>query len=429
MLNFEKHQDWPAVKAVCTTLQKSGYQAWLAGGCVRDALLGKTPQDFDVVTDAKPDEVEGLFVKTLSVGKSFGVMVVVMGEAHIEVATFRQDRDYQDGRHPSQVDFLGPQADALRRDFTVNALFYNVQAQQIVDYVNGQADLHQRVVRTVGSARERFREDHLRMLRAIRFAAQLEFTITGETLRALQKQRRDLLSLSGERIRQEFHKLFKASAKNYGLALLLESGSAQILMPEWYDQVFKSWGAGVSNWVLIQTQISGMGQSLGFSQFCALLWWPMYEQGSVTWQTIKGVGRRWRFANQEQKELHFYLQSMALIALDRPDDVPRYLEILAAPGADFLRAWAHWWEGWLGRPLECWRRAETSAQTVLGAEGRLPAPLVTGEDVMSFGFKGPEIRHQLMAIRDLQLVAKIVSREDALAWLQSVAASEKVTQD
>ncbi|MGA2869013.1 MAG: CCA tRNA nucleotidyltransferase, partial [Verrucomicrobiota bacterium] len=160
-------------KAIVQRLQKAGFAAFWVGGCVRDFLLGREPQDFDIATDARPEQVEKLFQKTIPVGKKFGVMVVVENGQQFQVATFRAEADYRDGRHPEKVVFANAEADALRRDFTVNGLFYDPLTQKTHDWVGGEKDLRAKIIRTIGSPEERFGEDHLRMLRAVRFAAQL----------------------------------------------------------------------------------------------------------------------------------------------------------------------------------------------------------------------------------------------------------------
>src|SRR5262245_24082848 len=160
---------------VVRRLKGAGFAAFWVGGCVRDFLLGRTPEDYDIVTDALPERVEELFERTIPVGKKFGVLVVLQGEHQFQVATFRAEAEYKDGRRPTQITFGDPRADALRRDFTVNGLFYDPIEKQLHDWVGGKPDLEAKLIRTIGSPVERFSEDHLRMLRAIRLAAQLEF--------------------------------------------------------------------------------------------------------------------------------------------------------------------------------------------------------------------------------------------------------------
>ncbi|HEX7576790.1 MAG TPA: CCA tRNA nucleotidyltransferase, partial [Verrucomicrobiae bacterium] len=190
-------------KEIAQRLNAAGFQAFWVGGCVRDFLLGREPQDFDIATDAKPEQVEKLFRKTIPVGKKFGVVIVVEGKQQFQVATFRAEADYQDGRRPEKVVFASAEADALRRDFTVNGLFYDPLTEKIHDWVGGEKDLRAKIIRTIGSPEERFAEDHLRLLRAVRFAAQLDFEIEPETFAAIQSLAPKIKLISAERIRDE----------------------------------------------------------------------------------------------------------------------------------------------------------------------------------------------------------------------------------
>jgi poly(A) polymerase len=192
-------------------LQTAGFSAFWVGGCVRDFLLGREPQDYDIATSARPEQVEKLFKRTVAVGRKFGVMVVLEGGHQFQVATYRAEADYRDGRHPEQVTFGDAQADALRRDFTVNGLFYDPIAEKLHDWVGGEKDLRAKIIRTIGVPEERFAEDHLRLLRAVRFAAQLGFGIEPQTLAAVRSLAPKIELISAERIRDELVKLFSAA--------------------------------------------------------------------------------------------------------------------------------------------------------------------------------------------------------------------------
>ena len=172
-------------------LRSEGFQAFLVGGCVRDLVMGLTPKDYDISTDATPEQVTRLFPESMGVGAQFGVMLVPRPEGNVEVATFRSDGRYTDGRHPSEVRYSKtPQQDVLRRDFTINGLLYDPVKEQVLDYVGGQADIHARRVRAIGNPHERFSEDRLRMLRAVRFAARLAFTLDAGAAEAIRIKRR-----------------------------------------------------------------------------------------------------------------------------------------------------------------------------------------------------------------------------------------------
>ena len=219
---------------IIRTLRAAGHEAWLVGGCVRDLLLGRAPHDFDVVTSALPDQIEALFPATVAVGKAFGIITVVAptGE-NVEVATFRSDSAYLDGRHPSSVAFTDASTDALRRDFTVNALLLDPDTGEIADYVGGRADLAARVVRAIGDPARRFAEDRLRMLRAVRFAAALDFTIHPDTWSAILAAAPAITQISAERIRDELFKtLLTALRPGQALQTLLDSGLLAPILPE-----------------------------------------------------------------------------------------------------------------------------------------------------------------------------------------------------
>ena len=189
-------------------LQAAGFEALWVGGCVRDFLLGREPGDYDIATNARPEAIEKLFPHTIAVGRKFGVMVVVEGGQQFQVATFRAESDYLDGRRPEQITFGDARADAQRRDFTVNGLFFDPLTEKLHDWVGGEADLRAKIIRTIGAPEERFAEDHLRMLRAVRFAARLGFEIETQTFAAVKSHASKIKLISAERIRDELNKLF-----------------------------------------------------------------------------------------------------------------------------------------------------------------------------------------------------------------------------
>jgi tRNA nucleotidyltransferase/poly(A) polymerase len=230
---YRQDPQFQLAEKICQSLQAQGHQALLAGGCVRDFLLHRTPQDFDVATSATPDQVEALFPKTVAVGKNFGVIVVVEGEIQVEVATFRKDGLYQDGRRPTTVEFAPAEEDAQRRDFCINGLFYDLKTQTVLDYVDGHEDIRKKRIRAIGEPKKRFEEDHLRLLRAVRFAAQLGFEIESETWAAIKVSSGLIKTVSGERIQDELTKLLLSPSPEKGLELLMQSGLlAELLVSE-----------------------------------------------------------------------------------------------------------------------------------------------------------------------------------------------------
>lgn len=217
---------------ILKTLHQRGHEAYFAGGCVRDKIRGEEPKDFDIATSAGPDEVQQIFPKTVPVGVHFGVVMVVEQELAFEVATFRTEGDYKDGRHPGTVKFSTLEEDAKRRDFTVNGLYYDIKTQKVIDLVGGQKDIKAKTIRTIGEADKRFAEDHLRMMRAVRFACQLEFEIESETFESVKKNSDLIVRVSPERIRDELSKTLTSSQPSRGIRLLDETGLLVQFLPE-----------------------------------------------------------------------------------------------------------------------------------------------------------------------------------------------------
>ncbi|MBN1788120.1 MAG: CCA tRNA nucleotidyltransferase [Sedimentisphaerales bacterium] len=212
-------------------LRKAGFEALLAGGCVRDMLCGKRPKDHDVATSATPTQVCRIFRRTIKVGAKFGVVIVLIDNQQVEVATFRSDVSYSDGRRPDKVRFTSAKEDALRRDFTINGMFYDPLKKEVIDYVGSRDDLRKKTIKTIGKPAERFSEDYLRMLRAVRFSAQLGFKIEKNTLIAVKKHADKITKISGERIAVELESLCTAHDRNKGVKLLIETGLLKNIFP------------------------------------------------------------------------------------------------------------------------------------------------------------------------------------------------------
>ncbi|MBN1435628.1 MAG: hypothetical protein JW936_01010 [Sedimentisphaerales bacterium] len=217
-------------------LRDAGFEALLAGGCVRDMLLGQQPNDYDIATNATPDSITKIFRNTLSVGAQFGVVVVLMGGHQIEVATFRSDDSYHDGRRPASVVFTDAEHDAQRRDFTINGMFFDPLTERVIDYVGGTADLRGRVIRAIGNPDERFAEDHLRMLRALRFACRLGFTIESATYQAICDHALKIAKISAERIAGELEQILTDPSRVQGVELAQKTGLLAACLPILSDQ-------------------------------------------------------------------------------------------------------------------------------------------------------------------------------------------------
>jgi poly(A) polymerase len=217
---------------ILKTLHGRGHEAYFAGGCVRDKLRGEKPKDFDIATSAGPDEVQTIFSKTIPVGVQFGVVMVVEQEMAFEVATFRTEGNYKDGRHPGTVKFSTLEEDAKRRDFTVNGLYFDIKTQKVIDLVEGQKDLKAKIIRTIGNPDNRFGEDHLRMMRAVRFACQLGFEIEANTLKSVKEHADLIVKVSPERVRDELTKTLTSGEPTRGIRLLDETGLLIHFLPE-----------------------------------------------------------------------------------------------------------------------------------------------------------------------------------------------------
>lgn len=386
---IESHPHWPAVKAIYHSLQAAGYKAFLAGGCVRDALLGLPANDLDVATDATPEQIEGLFERTINVGKVFGVMRVLIAGADIEVATFRQDGEYLDGRRPEGVIFSSPEEDAKRRDFTVNALFFDLETANILDFVGGQKDLEKRILRTVGTAERRFAEDHLRLLRAARFVAQLDFHLESESMKALKAMASEVRTVSGERLRDEMFKLLKSASVAQGLEVMESSGLMQALFPfRMRKNVWSEIPQGLEAWQYFAL-FSRHTSAEELKQFFHLLKLSNREK--------KNIENAWALWRDPESFFHMGL-GKKLISMAK-EGTPWVLEFIDGVDKE--------------QKIEI-RNLQTAWKN-LGEI--LPRPYLTGEDIGT-RLSGKAIGDCLEKSYQLQLEKKHADREMALEWLQ-----------
>ncbi|MBK9294052.1 MAG: hypothetical protein IPM57_06340 [Oligoflexia bacterium] len=235
-ITLKKHPHFKQTDAICKTLNKAGFKAWLAGGAVRDLLINQKPKDFDIATDATPEEVEKLFKKTINVGKDFGAVKVVYKGITLDVVSFRKDGLYIDGRRPTSIERSSPEEDAKRRDFTINALFLDPSESKLYDFVGGQLDLKRKIITTVGNPLERFCEDKLRMLRAVRFVSQLGFRLHVDTLSAIKSMAGEINVVSGERIYEEINRLLIGNNFIKALEILNQTGlTKELFQIELFD--------------------------------------------------------------------------------------------------------------------------------------------------------------------------------------------------
>ena len=397
-----------AVEAV-RQLREAGHEAYLAGGCVRDQLLGRVPKDYDVATSALPDAVRDLFGrrKTLAIGAAFGV-ITVRGPKHagqIEVATFREDHGYSDGRRPDSVTFSSAEADAQRRDFTINGLFFDPLAERVLDFVGGQADLAAGVVRAIGRPAERFGEDKLRMLRAVRFTATFDFQLDADTLAAVQQLAQGVANVSAERINAEMQRMLVDPHRVRAVRLLVESRLAPVVLPEIVagDDPQRLERAATA---LQQLQQPGFPLALAvlLQEFCA-------PEG------VEAVGRRWRLSRQDTEAAEWLVAQRDALSDAARQPWSRLQPILVAPGVRDLVALVE----------ACWpERAEDLAfvrQALKKPRSWLdPPPLISGDDLQAAGLQpGPAFGPLLRQLRAAQLDGQIGDKEAALSLARKLS--------
>jgi len=427
----------PAARSIVERLRASGFDALYAGGCVRDNLLGITPHDYDIATSARPEEVEALFPRTVPVGAQFGVILVLEGGSEIQVATFRGDGAYRDGRHPESVRFTDAEGDARRRDFTVNGLFYDPLKDEILDYVGGSEDLKKGLLCAIGVPQERFSEDKLRILRAVRFATTLGFTIDGETWKAVLKHAPEIHAVSAERIREELVKILLSPNRVRGFDLLDESGLLREILPEMdqlkgCDQPPEFHPEG-DVFVHTRLMLTLLAPDAPLSLILAVLF---HDLGKPSTRTVdetrrirfnghEGVStemslkilQRLRFSNEvidavlPAVRLHMSFKdvpNMRVATIKRMMARPTFEEELELHRVDCLAS-----HGMLdNHAILIAKRVE------FGQEPLIPAPLVTGHDLIAMGWKpGPRFMETLQSVQTLQLEGTLTSREEALAWI------------
>ncbi len=397
---------------VVRQLRDAGYEALWAGGCVRDTLLGLTPKDYDVATSARPEQVRELFGKrrTLAIGAAFGVIGVLGPRSHgpIEVATFRTDGRYLDGRHPENVTFSTAEHDAQRRDFTINGLFFDPVDEQVIDYVEGRRDLQQRILRAIGKPEQRFAEDKLRMLRAVRFATTLDFQIDPPTFAAIRQMATEIESVSAERIGVELRKILQHSGRAVGLQLLVDSGLLKILLPE----VAAIAEEGGEPWQQILQPLEKL-PTIDLPIALAALLVPLQQK-----KLAAELGHRFRFTNKQVSRTTWLVEHLSTVNQAANIPWPQLQRVLVHEGAEdlLLLAEAVLGEGHAGLVL-------SRQQQALPPEQLNPAPLVTGDDLVRHGIRpGPNFAKILQHIRDQQLEKLLATQDEALAaadrWLQ-----------
>ena len=412
---------------------------------MRDFLLGKTPADFDIATDAKPEQVQKLFPRTVAVGAQFGVICVIENGDEFQVASFRADGVYIDGRHPVDVTFSTPRMDAERRDFTINGMFRDPVGGEVIDYVNGRADLEARVVRAIGNAGDRFREDRLRMLRAVRFAASLDFSIEPQTWNALRESSGEIKAVSPERIRDELVRIFVSAGRVRGFDLLEASGLMQAILPEITalkgceqpPQFHPEGDVFVHTRKMLELLPAEVSPALVFSVLFHDIGKPStlsYDEGDHRIRfsghdklgTImtRRIMERLRFSGAEiaaaceavDNHMVFKdVRNMRLSRLKRFMSRPHFEDEMALHKVDCQSS-----HGWLDNYDFLLNKKEEFSKEPL-----IPPPLITGHDLLNLGWKpGPLIGKALEAVQTRQLEGQLATREQALEWVTGVFGPE-----
>lgn len=431
-----------AASRLSKRLRQAGFKALLAGGFVRDLQIGRPIHDIDVATDARPDEVQALFPNCRSIGKSFGVIHVTWESFSFEVATFRRDLDYHDGRHPEAVVFSSPEDDARRRDFTINGMFYDPEQLVVIDYVNGRRDLESRCIRAIGNPSSRFQEDHLRVMRAIRFASVLEFSIENETWKAIKDHAPSLRSISAERLRDELLRtLLESPRPGEALTMLRDAGILDAILPEVQamNGVEQPPEFHPEGDVFIHTALM---LNLMTERTPQLIWSILMHDVAKPKTFAMGTDREGRpriqfrghaeqgavMSEAIMKRFHCSNEDIEAVSTT----VRNHMRFSAVPDMreSTLRKW-------VGAPtfsleltlhrIDCLASHGSlkhvgqieALQERLRQEPVLPAPLIRGGDLIQSGMApGPSLGQELKRIYDAQLEGAFKTREEALAWLE-----------
>ena len=428
-----------AARKIAERLRDRGHIAYFAGGCVRDMVRGLTPKDYDIATDAHPENVQALFSRTYAVGAHFGVIIVLEDGFQFEVATFRSDEAYIDGRHPSAVQFSSPEEDARRRDFTINGMFLDPASNKVIDLVGGQADIGAKLVRAIGEPGQRLAEDRLRMLRAVRFATALDYQIDERTWDALVASASSINQISGERIRDEVVRIFLSSNRVRGWDLLDASGLMSAILPELQAMkgVLQPEQFHPEGDVFVHTRLmlSLLPETVSVPLVFAVLFHDVAkpvtarvdETGRIRFNEHDRIGaemteaimRRLRFSGAEiQATVEMVRQHM--VFKDAPKmRVAKLKRFMARPTfeqeLELHRVDCQGSHRMLDNYEFLLRKREEFAN-----EPIIPPPLVRGDDLIAFGLKpGPKFGEILEAVETRQLEGKLRTRDEALNWVKS----------
>jgi tRNA nucleotidyltransferase/poly(A) polymerase len=401
---------------VVRKLREHSFEAYWAGGCVRDQLLGHIPKDYDVATAARPDDVRAVFGRrrTVAVGEAFGVVCVVGPRAagQVEVATFRQDAAYSDGRHPDSVQFSTPRADAERRDFTVNGMFFDPLEDRVIDFVGGQDDLVRRVIRAIGDPQARFSEDKLRLLRAARFAAAFEFTIDPVTRDALEAMASQVTVVSIERIAAEMRLMLVHQGRVRAVHLLHETALLAAVLPELNvidaPEALTATGRGALDaWVTTLEMLSVLEEP-SFPLALAVLLHAFVDATGAA-----AVCRRWKLSNRDTDRTRWLVAKQNVLIDAQHAAWPKLQRILTADGIDELLAMHAAEAAATGRDTA--HLDSCRGRLALPPEELNPPPLITGDDLVAHGVPRGKLYQRLLdAVRDAQLDKRVTTKDGAL---------------
>lgn len=411
---------------VVERLQRAGFCALWAGGCVRDLLMGRMPQDYDVATDARPEAVRNLFGRrhTIAVGESFGVIMVVGTKlsGNVEVATFRTEGPYLDGRRPEAVVFSSPEEDAQRRDFTINGMFYDPIRELVQDYVEGQQDLAAGIVRAIGNPADRMSEDKLRLLRAVRFAATLEFVLEPATAEAVRTMAGEIRIVSAERIAQELKKMLVDRNRGRAMELTCQVGLLREILPE-LESVTKSPGAGPSAWQVTLKRLDLLTEP-SFELAAAAL---LFDVPNAA-ESSRDISKRLHLSNQETGTIAWLLQRVDGVRTSQRSSLAELKRLFADPSARALLELVRCDTTARDGDVSPVRHCEEFLRQVSPAELD-PAPLISGDDLIAMGLRpGKDFRRILDAVRDAQLNNQISTTEEALQLVKRLLGSDNQSE-
>jgi poly(A) polymerase len=420
---------------IVRALRAAGHETYFAGGCVRDMVMGIEPHDYDIATSARPEDVQRLFPRSSSVGAAFGVVLLHTDAADFEVATFRADAPSLDGRHPESVAFCSAREDVLRRDFTINGMFYDPESDEVLDWVGGRQDIAARTVRAIGDPLLRFEEDKLRLLRAVRFAARFDYAIEKKTYEAICHSASRLTEVSHERIRDELLRILTGPHAGRAVRLMHDMGLLKPILPEVealsgveQPPEFHPEGDVMEHTCMMLDQTKSPSPELAVALLLHDIGKPVtqsfrerirFDEHDAAGEEIAGnICRRLRFSTDQTDHIvslvgnHMrfgVVQKMKLSTLKRLLALPRFDEHLELHRLDCIAS---------HRKLDNYEFLLRTREE-LSQEEIAPAPLVNGYDLIEMGLTpGPVFQRILNAAMDEQLEGRLADRDEALAWVK-----------